>query len=376
MVLMRISIDAMPLLVRSAGVKNYLFHWIAHLERVAPRDVRFDLFPWVGRPGALNHESSQVGALHTWSSLALFHFFNLPGNPAVNWVERGDVFHASKLLNPPRRPRLTATLYDLTCWSMPDFHTPANVRWEHRMAERVWKRADGLIAISEHTRDDAVQRLGLDPHRIRVIYPGVDRRYFDVTPAESMAVIARYGLSKRFILSVGTLEPRKNISLALGAWKSLYGAFQDQFCYVIAGPEGWGASETVRQLRENPPGVRYLGYVPEADLPGLIAGAALLFYPSLHEGFGFPVAQAMACGIPVLTSGVSALPEVAGGGALFADPLSVEDLRSNLERLLLSQALREKLGQAGRQRAARYRWEEAARQSMEFFREVADGKIA
>jgi glycosyltransferase involved in cell wall biosynthesis len=364
---MRLAIDAMPLLVRSAGVKNYLYHWIAHLRRAAPPGVSLDLFPWLGQPGPLNHESSQVGPLHTWLALGLFHFFNLPGNPSLDWFERADVFHCSRLRNPPRRPRLSATLYDLTCWIMPQFHTPANVAAERRMAETVWKRADGLIAISAHTRDEAVRRLGLDARRIHVIHCGVDARFFEATPAEAARVRTRYRLERPYVLSVGSIEPRKNLDMALDAWAALPAGLRQEFDLVVAGPPGWGTPQTLRRLQSQPEGVRYLGYVPEADLPGLTAGAAVLFYPSLYEGFGLPVAQAMACGVAVVTSNAAALPEVAGEGALYADPLSLAELRGALERLLLSPELRGKLAQAGRQRAGRYRGEEAARQSLEFF---------
>ncbi|HUB31399.1 MAG TPA: glycosyltransferase family 1 protein [Bryobacteraceae bacterium] len=372
---MRLVIDAMPLLVRSAGVKNYLYHWIAHLEQAAAvsqgTPVSIGLFPWLGRPGPLNHEASQVGPLHTWLSLALFHFCNLPGNPALDWFQHwfghADVFHATRLANPPRRPRLTATLYDLTCWLMPEFHTPANVAAERRLAETVWKRAAGLIAISAHTRDAAVRLLGLDARRIRVIPCGVDGRFFAATAADAARARARYRLERPYVLWVGTIEPRKNLDLALDAWAALPASLGEEFALVVAGPAGWADPRTLRRLRAAPAGVRYLGYVPEADLPGLTSGAAALFYPSLYEGFGLPVAQAMACGVPVVTSGVSALPEVAGEGALYADPRSVSDIRGALERLLLSPTLRRKLAEAGRQRAERYRWEEAARQSLEFF---------
>jgi glycosyltransferase involved in cell wall biosynthesis len=371
---LRIAIDAMPLLVRSAGVKNYLYHWSAHLERAASADVSIELFPWLGRPRRLrplNHESSQVGPLDTWASLALFHFFNLPGNPTLDWFERADVFHCSRLRNPPRRPLLTATLYDLTCWIVPEFHTPANVAWDRSLAETVWKRTHGLIAISSHTRDEAAGRLGLDARRIRVIPCGVDAPFFAAGVAEADAARARYGLKRPYALTVGSIEPRKNLDMALDVWASLSPELRKEFDFVVAGPEGWRAGQTVRRLRAAPAGVRYLGYVPEAGLPGLTAGAALLFYPSLYEGFGLPVAQAMACGVAVLTSNVSALPETAGEGALYADPRSAGELRAALERLLLSAELRRKLGAAGRQRAARYRWEEAARQSLQFFEELS-----
>ncbi len=368
---MRLSIDALPLLVRSAGVKNYLYHWIAHLGRAAPADLSIHLFPWLGRLGPLDHQASQVSLLRTGLNLALFHFFNLPANPSLDWFQRADVFHASHLANPPRRPRLSATLYDLTCWIMPQFHTPANVAAERRRAETVWKRAHGLIAISTYTRDEAVRLLGLDARRIRVIPCGVDARFFAATQADAARARARYRLELPYVLWVGTIEPRKNLDLALDAWASLEAALRHAFTLVVAGPEGWANPPTLARLRSQPAGVRYLGYVPEADLPGLTAGAAALFYPSLYEGFGLPVAQAMACGVPVVTSGVSALPEVAGDGALYADPRSLSQMRGALERLLLSPELRSRLAQAGRRRAESYRWEDVARQSLEFFRELA-----
>jgi glycosyltransferase involved in cell wall biosynthesis len=368
---MRLVIDALPLLVRSAGVKNYLYHWIAHMRRAAPPDLSIDLFPWLGQTGPLNHEVSQVGPLDTWLSLALFHFFNLPGNPTLDWFQRAGVFHCSHLRNPPRRSHLSATIYDLTCWIMPQFHTPANVAAARRLAETVWKRADGLIAISAHTRDDAVRMLGLDARRIRVIHCGVDGRFFTATEADATATRARYRLEQPYVLWVGTIEPRKNLDLALDAWAALDPALRQEFDLIIAGPAGWAAPQTLLRLRSQPEGVRYLGYVPEADLPGLTKGAAALFYPSLYEGFGLPVAQAMACGVPVVTSNVSALPEIAGEGALYADPHSVNEVRAALERLLLSPALRQELAFAGRRRAERYRWEEAARQSLEFFQGLA-----
>ena len=373
---MRVIIDALPLLVRSAGVKNYLYHWVAHLGRAAPPDVSIGLFPWLGQPGPLDHQASQVGPLHTWLSLAAFHFFNLPGNPTLDWFEHAGVFHCTRLRNPPRRPRLSATLYDLTCWTMPQFHTPANVAAERRMAEGVWKRADGLIAISAHTRDEAVRLLGLDARRIRVIHCGVDGRFFAAGEAEAAGVRAQYRAAgekagekreRPYVLWVGSIEPRKNLDLALDAWAALGDDLRHEFELLIAGPRAWAAPQTLARLDALPAGVRYLGYVPESDLPGLTAGATALFYPSLYEGFGLPVAQAMACGVPVITSNVSALPEVAGDGALYADPHSLSELRGALERLLRSPELRRQLGQSGRLRAERYRWEEAARQSLDFF---------
>jgi alpha-1,3-rhamnosyl/mannosyltransferase len=165
------------------------------------------------------------------------------------------------------------------------------------------------------------------------------------------------------------IEPRKNVDALLDAWQDC--RLRDEFDLVIAGPSGWAAERTLARLASTPPGVRYLGYVKEEELPGLTAGAAAFVYPSLYEGFGIPVAQAMAAGVPVITSNTSCLPEVASGGALLVDPRSAAEIRAAMEKLLSSPALQEELRTAGVARARReYRWDVCARKSMEFFRRL------
>lgn len=366
---MRIWIDATPLLLRSAGVKNYLYYWIVHLRRAAPEHTIL-AFPFLTRLGELNHERSQAGLGATIASLALLQFLNRSHLP---W--RGgavDVFHASnQLRNPPRKTKVTSTVHDMTCWLTPELHRPSNARGGRRFDQQVLKRADGLLAVSENTRRDAIRILGLAPERIETVYPGIADAFFQATAETVEAARQRHGLARPYVLFVGTVEPRKNIATLLEAYGRLGRAFQDEFELVVAGPAGWTDRGTLERLRSGTAGVRYLGYVPESDLPGITAGASALAYPSLYEGFGFPVAQAMAAGVPVITSNLSSLPEIAGGAALLVDPRSTAEIRSALERLLGSPSLREELGRKGRERAQLYRWEVCARRSIEFFERVA-----
>ena len=357
----RIAIDAIPLLVRSAGVKNYLFHWITHLRRLLG-DQQVRLFPFLGRLPALDHEGSVAGPAGTLARQGLFYALNHCPIQVLDWIgPQADIFHSTKLLYPPRRARLTATLHDMTCWRMPEFHQPANVAAEKHFAERIWKRADGLIAVSENTRQDAVRILGLNPEIIEVIYPGVPEAYFQATPEPA---------ARPYVLYVGTVEPRKNLAALLDAWQAMPAGLREQFDLVVAGPEGWRSAETMARLRSGAAGVRYLGYVPEPDLPGLTAGAAVFIYPSLYEGFGFPVAQAMAAGVPVITSNLSSLPEITGGAAALINPRSLAEMRAALDRLLTSPAARAQLAEAGRIQARRFRWDACARQSVAVFEKV------
>jgi glycosyltransferase involved in cell wall biosynthesis len=247
----------------------------------------------------------------------------------------------------------------MTCWIMPELHTKGNVLADTNFAESILKRADRLIAVSENTRWDAIRFLDIDPRRIEVIYSGIDERFFNAAPTPRR---------RPYVLSLGTIEPRKNLDALITAWQQLRPDVRDSFDLLIAGPSGWHSEATLARLQSGIPGVHYLGYVPEADIPSLTTGASAFAYVSLYEGFGFPAAQAMAAGVPVLSSTTSCLPEVVGEGGICVDPRSPAEICVGLERLLSNPDLRTRLGAAGRKRASTlYRWNECARRSLAFF---------
>jgi glycosyltransferase involved in cell wall biosynthesis len=359
---MRICIDATSLLLRSAGVKNYTYHWMRSLQAEAPQ-LDITAFPLLGDVGELDHERSVLGPAQTWSRIAILQFINKIWGGAIDWAAgRVDVFHASNLVHAvPKGAKLTGTLYDMTTVLMPEVHTAGNVRAERNFHNRVLKRAGGVIAISESAKSDAVRLLGLDPDKIAVIYPGIDGRFFtaQAVPRE-----------KPYVLSAGTIEPRKNVDTLLDAWETLPADLRAAYDLVIAGPQGWNAERTVARIDSGIKGVRRAGYVPERDLPALFAGATAFVYPSLYEGFGFPPAQAMAAGVPVITSRVSSLPEVVGDAGVLIEPRDPTALRDALERMLTSETLRKELGKKGKERARRFSWKNSALRSAEFFQRL------
>jgi alpha-1,3-rhamnosyl/mannosyltransferase len=327
---------------------------------------QLSLFPFLNGLGRFSHETSILGPAATIPRLGLLYASNVCPLPFLNWIApAADVFHAShQLLHPPRKTRMTATIYDLTCWLMPEVHTAANVKASGCIADRVFRPASGLIAISESTRADAVRFLGLPPEKIEVIYPGIAPAFFDVGRHAPTA-------AKPYALYVGSIEPRKNLGALLDAWLDLPRDLRQGFDLVVAGPWGWGERTIYERLRAGIPGVRYLGYVPEPELPALTAGATIFAYLSLYEGFGLPVGQAMAAGVPVLTSNVSSLPEVVGDAGLTVDPRSRQEIRAALGQLLLSPSLRSELAARGRERARAFSWRECASKSWKFFERVA-----
>ena len=373
---MRVLLDCFPFLVRSAGVKAYLFQLHRHLRRIAPPGS-LNAFPFLDHVDRLTHEASLLGPFATAWRFGLVLFANTGINPLLNLAgtnflgKRYDLFHASnQVRNPPRNTRLTTTVHDMTAWSHPHLHTPATVANDKRWAANIVTRADGVITPSEATRQDALRCLNLRPERVRAIHHGVAHSYFDPSPEAQAAARSAFQLAKPYVLFVSTIEPRKNLDRLLDAYEQLPVETRQEFDLAVAGPRGWESDATMARLQTNPAGVRSLGYVAEALLPGLIAGATVFAYPSLYEGFGFPVAQALAAGTPVLTANVSSLPEITAGAAELVDPLSTAEMSAGLQKLLDSPSLRARLRAQGRERAEHFRWDRCARETWQFFEQV------
>ena len=368
---MRVCLDCFPYLVRSAGVKAYLFELHRHLARTAGTN-RISAFPFLDRARTLHHEGSILGQADTAWRFALVLFANTGRNPVLDLLgRRFDVFHASnQVRNPPRNCKLTTTVHDMTAWSHPELHTEGTVANDKRWAQRTIAHADGIITPSEATRADAIRWLKLPPERVRAIHHGVAEAYFKPPENEIAAARNTYHLKKPYILFVSTIEPRKNLDRLLDAYEQLPPDLREEFDLIISGPRGWRSEQTMARLESQPAGIRTLGYVPEHLLPGLTAGATVFAYPSLYEGFGFPVAQAMAAGTVVLTSNVSSLPEITAGWAELVDPLSTAEIAAGLQRLLISPSLREKLQALASARAQHFTWERCATETWEFFEHV------
>jgi len=368
---MRVCLDCFPFLVRSAGVKQYLFQLHRYLRRTAGAN-RVTSFPFLDNVDRLSHEGSLLGPVSTAWRFALVLFANTLNNPVLDVMGTSfDLFHASnQVRNPPRTTKLTTTVHDMTAWSHPELHTPATVANDKLWAERIVRRADGIITPSEATRADAIRWLNLAPDRVHAVYHGVAEEYFTPSPDTVAAARASYSLTKPYVLFVSTIEPRKNLDRLLDAYEQLPASVREEFDLLISGPQGWRSEQTVARLNSGFPGVRKLGYVPEALLPGLTAGATVFAYPSLYEGFGFPVAQAMAAGTPVITSNISSLPEITGGAAALVNPLSTMEIRNALHKLLLSPTTRQGMIELGKEYAQKFRWERCAEQTWRFFEHV------
>lgn len=273
----------------------------------------------------------------------------------------------------PWRGRSVVTVHDLSHERYPQHHPAERVAFFNRHLDDSLARASRINVVSRFTADELQALKGVDPQRIDIVPPAVAPRFFAApSQATSAELRQRYRLPSRFLLSVGTLEPRKNLARVLEAFASLPPQHQHESPLLLAGMPGWGEHHWPAPVRRalEAGTIRRLGYVPSADLPGLYALADGFTYVSLYEGFGMPVLEAMAAGTPVLTANVSATTEVAAGAALEVDPLDVDAIREGL--VALRDGDHAERTARGRQRAADFTWARSADRLLQSFHRAMD----
>jgi glycosyltransferase involved in cell wall biosynthesis len=362
----RICIEASPALQQQAGLGRYtagLLHGLLELEPQADYALAYNLsrqvevprdlahlpryaFPHGNKPWRLRNAASYFGALAMDLDFAGSHLYHSTGH----------------LLPRLRTMRTVFTLHDVIPFLFPEHHLWQNKIFFEIMLPRFLRQADAIIAVSRNTKRDALRVLNLPPEKIHVIPEGVDARFAPVTdPQQLAAVRQRYNLPQRFVLTVGTLEPRKNHTMLLHAFGALLAAEPD-VVLAIAGKHGWLYRDFLTALENSglEPHVRLLDRVPDADLPALLSAASVFAFPSLYEGFGLPPLEAMACGAPVLCSTAASLPEVVGEGGWLLNPLTPAEWTRAMQRLLSEPDARQTLIERAHKQAAGFSWRKTA----------------
>lgn len=287
-----------------------------------------------------------------------------------------DVFHFPDFALPPvRRGATVVTVHDLSFLLVPECADQRLRLHLEKVVPLSVREADFVCADSENTRNELTTLLDVAPGRVEVVYGGVDHRFFPITdPSALEATRQKYGLSFPYIFYMGTIEPRKNLGRLLQAYTLFRQRFRFPHRLVIAGGLGWLYQEVLRDIDQlaAEQKVIFLGRVPDDDLPALYSLCDLFVFPSLYEGFGLPPLEAMACGKPVVCSNSSSLPEVVGDAGVFVSPHDVDGLAEAVGQLLGDAARRQELGARGIERAKRFTWEAAARQTLEIYRRLAE----
>ncbi|MFH1390646.1 MAG: glycosyltransferase family 1 protein [Candidatus Margulisiibacteriota bacterium] len=296
--------------------------------------------------------------------------------PLALWFGRSTVlFSPSMVLPLCSGVPSVMVVYDLVFDLFPEYYRGRVNRLYLRLFfGRSLNKAKFILAISENTRSDLVRLYNVPEEKVKVVHLAAGEEFKTVEDAALLtAVKERYRLPEKFILFVGTIEPRKNVRRLIEAYFCLPAEIKRTRQLVLCGQKGWGFAELKDWLDRQPEKktVRFLDYVESRDLPLLYNLAELFIYPSLYEGFGLPILEAMSCGVPVITSNVSSMPEVAGEAAVLIDPKATGQLTGAMARILNDPELSRQLRQKGLEQAKKFSWEKAASATLALIKEAA-----
>jgi len=365
---MRIGIDATPIFLRKGGIGFYTHNLLDHLTRIDTKN-EYILFkttqsqpeapiPFTTRPNVRVIYTPKW--LQNWQS----------------YKERIDLYHGTNFRLRGRGCNGNiVTIHDLAFK-----HYPHLLKKKFGQSLSFWKtkrdvhRADRIIAVSQHTAKDVMEFFKIDKERVRVVYHGVDDHFRPDVPAGLILENKKNYriLTPKYILWVGTLEPRKNLPTLIKAFSELK-SIHSEYTLVLGGGPGWKYQDILNLTLSLGNRVQITGYLPQEDLIPLYAGAALFVYPSLYEGFGMPLLEAMASGVPIVASRTSSIPEVVGEAGVLVDPLSISDVSEAIRKLLDNSSLRSSYREKGIQRAKQFTWERAAQETLKIYQEIING---
>jgi len=391
---LHVTLDVGAAVHQNAGLSRYTEHLAAHLLANHADQIALTLFYNAHSGDQLPvslRAAAPIGKVRTiqrgqyawrlgvlasqWLHLPLYQRAIAARQTSANTPQ---LYHAAEHLLPYLRGPTVLTVHDLIFERYPEHHTAKNRFFLKLAMPRFVQAATTIIAVSQQTKRDLIELYGTPAAKIQVIYEGIDPEFAPPSRDQIERVRRQYSpgaeanSARPYLLMVGTLEPRKNHATALRALAQLKAAGFAQRLLLVGG-QGWlfaPVTTLIEQLGLSDD-VIFAGYVPAADLPALYAGADCLLQPSLYEGFGFPVLEAMACRTPVICSNTSSLPEVAGDAALLVAPSDAAELATAIRRLLTEPGLADALCEKGVTQAAKFRWAKCAQETVAVYRQTA-----
>jgi glycosyltransferase involved in cell wall biosynthesis len=380
----RIGIDVTPAVTQGGGIGRYTRELVRALVKT-PGKIDRDYVLFSAKqpkdlpvpdpvPSGENITYRQAPLNHKWL-YRLWYRFKVPA-PVQLFTGQLDLFYSPDFVLPPVRDDIPTllTVHDLSFVHFPEAFTPALVRYLNQVVPSSISRSSHVLADSQATKDDLVDIWSVPPHKITVLYSGVSQAFRPVTGKDHINnVRKKYGLGDwPYVMSVGTLQPRKNYEMLIKAFQPV--AEKSALCLLIAGGKGWMFERMLAEVEAQGLGDRvfFLGFVDDDDLPALYSEATLFLFASLYEGFGLPLLEAMACGVPVMTSNASSLPEVAGSAAVQLPPDNPNLWTSTMLDLLEDASWRTELVASGFRQVRQFTWSKSAQQLLSIIDRMLD----
>ena len=368
----RIAIDTIPLLGRLTGVGHYIQELVHQFRRLSPQ---YDYSYYYGYfSKRILTGGKQISGLKDWLSKVPVVRDGLRGfgrAVAKYHPAEFDLYFEPNFIPLDIKARnIVTTIHDFSFRLFPEAHPKDRLRYFSKNFLKNVRRSSAIITVSDHVMREAIDLLGIPAQVITPIHLGVNHDLFKTYPRDEQEMCRReLGLPERFILFVGTREPRKNLSRLVQAYAELPRLLQREFSLVLVGPRGWGETDLAggRKLGTR---VTVLQYVSPQKLALIYNLASALAYPSLYEGFGLPPLEAMACGCPVIVSRVASLPEVCADAAYYISPTDTQDIADGINNVLCDNELRSSLVEKGFARAKLFAWEKTAKRTLEVFHQV------
>ena len=377
--MLRLAVNAVPLRSPLTGIGQYIRHLMAAIEARGDIDIRYFYGTCWDRRSIASAMPVADAAKRAIKKTIPFAYIVVrtaqrPFFASGVRAFRPHIYHEPNYIALPFHGPMVSTLHDLSFVHYPETQPKERLKHLERCLPKTLARAAHIITDSEEVRREAIVHFSLDAERVTAIHLGVNPVFAPREEAACRAVLASRGLRYGgYVLSVGTLEPRKNLAAAIRAFAALPERLRAVTPLVIAGHRGWLSGEIERLIHAGDAAgwLRFLGFVPQEELPVIYAGARLFVYPSRYEGFGLPVVEAMASGVPVITSSVSCLPEITGDAADLVHPDDTDGLRISMERFLEDEGHRTELRARGIERARRFSWQRCAEETVAVYRRVA-----
>lgn len=363
----KIVIDALSLLGSLTGIGRYTYENAKELERLNSYKISY-FYGYISDKLITPFGAQSAKSLRTW----------IVKNPLVKSIIRTIMFRISGIIAPRydlywqpnfipnhsiKADKIVATVHDFSWEIYPEFQPAERVKYFQKYFYSSILKCDHIITGSHFTKREIIERVGVSPDKITVIYHGVDHNVF--YPRESITKSPQ-----KYILAVGSIEPRKNLKNLLSAYAMLDKEFKNEYHLTLVGASGWNNNDIVHEMKSLGQWVKYSGYVRDDELALLYSNASLFIYPSVYEGFGIPPLEAMACGAPVIASNASTLPEVCADAAYYVDPLDTKAIKEGILKVLRDEALQKALIAKGLVRAKEFSWEKSALEHQEVFNKV------